>query len=193
MGSVLSSAQLPRQFCAGQSGRWLSRTLRFGAERRERAGRRSLLVSLGGPLSDTPIDGRAGGRQLAGCVSREAASGCLVPSQVIAVPVAAPPPVRYDGGPHCCLSALAQSAEDGGPEATRRVFRKGNDVVVATLSAATAYPISILIRALVLVARMRVHVRMDPESAYHGLLGHEERYVFRPPVSRAEGPSPATP
>jgi hypothetical protein len=50
-------------------------------------------------------------------------------------------------------------------------------VVVATLSAATAYLISVLIRPLVLVARMRINVRMDPESAYHGLLGHEERYV----------------
>ncbi len=65
---------------------------------------------------------------------------------------------------------LARSAD---PEARRRT--KVDEVVVATLSAATAYLLSILIRPLVLVARMRVHVRMDPESAYHGLLGHEER------------------
>jgi hypothetical protein len=61
-------------------------------------------------------------------------------------------------------------------------------VVVATLSAATAYLISVLIRPLVLVARMRVHVRMDPESAYHGLLGHEGRYVLLRPASRVEDP-----
>jgi hypothetical protein len=100
--------------------------------------------------------------------------------------------MRHDEA-HRCLRALARSAEDGGPKARRRITRKGNKVVVAILSAATAYLFSILIRPLVLIARMRVHVRMDPESAYHWLLGHEGRYVLRPPVSRVEGPSPATP
>jgi hypothetical protein len=118
----------------------------------------------------------------------EAASGCLLPSQVIAVPVGGSPPVHHDGGAHCCLGARAGSAKDGGPKARRRVTRKADDVVVAILSAATAYLLSILIRPLVLVARMRVHIRMDPESAYHGLLGHGRdatSYDLRSPESRA--------
>jgi hypothetical protein len=63
-------------------------------------------------------------------------------------------------------------------------------VVVATLSAATAHLISVLIRPLVLVARMRVHVRMDPESAYHGFLGHERRYVLYLPTPESKAPRP---
>ena len=125
--------------------------------------------------------------------SWEADSGCLLPSHVIALPVGGTPPVHHDGGAHCCLKASARSAKDGWPKAWRRVSRKGKDVIVATLSAMTAHLISVLIRPLVLVARMRVHVRMDPESAYHGLLGHEERYVLGPPASRVEGPSPVAP
>jgi hypothetical protein len=134
-----------------------------------------------------------GERQLDGCVSGRRLRGVFSPSHVIAVPVGGTPPVHHDGAAHCCLRASARSAKDGGPKARRRVSRKADQVVVATLSAATAYLISMLIRPLVLVARMRVHVRMDPESAYHRLLGHEGRYVLRPPVSRVEGPSPATP
>jgi hypothetical protein len=122
--------------------------------------------------------------------SWEADSGCLLPSQVIALPVGGTPPVHHDGGAHCCPGASARSAEDGWPKPWRRVPRKGEDVIVATLSATTAHLLSVLIRPLVLVARMRVHVRMDPESAYHGLLGHGGRYVLGPPASRVEGLSP---
>jgi len=77
-----------------------------------------------------------------------------------------------DGGAHCCLCALARSAD---PNARRRA--KVEQVVVATLFAAPAHLIPMLVRPLVLVARMRVHVGVDPESAQHGLLGHEKRYV----------------
>jgi hypothetical protein len=144
------------------------------------------------PRSARPATSRAHIKQ-----DRDGAPGT---SQVVAAPVDGVPVGRRIGpacsprrGAHCCLRASAPSPEDGGPKAERRVSRKADQVVVATLSAATAYLISMLIRPLVLVARMRVDVRMDPESAYHGLPGHEERYVLRPPDSRVEGPSPATP
>ena len=110
------------------------------------------------------------------------------PAEVIARPPwAAPRQFTATAGLSCCLGASARSPIPSQAET------KVEEVVVATLPAATAHLISMLIRPLVLVARMRVHVRMDPESAYHGLLGHEGRYVLRPPVSRVECPSPATP
>ncbi len=128
-----------------------------------------------GAVADRAAPGREGGF----------APARSEPSLWVAPPWGVGPatPVHHDGGAQCCLRALPPSGQHRG--------RKATDVAVAALSAATAH--LIVIRPLLsLVARVCLHVRMEPESAYHRLSGHEERCVGRLPVSRVEGPSLAT-